>query len=460
MIRKTVKSFAALLIAAVVVAGPATQAFAKSNNKISAGNGQRVKNVIVMVADGWGYNQILATNYYNNGKAKSESYQKFPVDVAMSTYSVGSYDPLTIWNNFDSFKKQPTDSAAAGTAMSTGYKTYDAGIGVDMNEKTVAHIADAFEAMGRSTGVVSTVQFFHATPAAFSVHNINRNNYNQIAEEMIRDSALDVVMAPGHPGFNDNNQKMAAMNFGTLSSNRTAAPGNGEKLWNDLVSGKAGADSNNDGIADPWKFIETKEEFVNIMTGDAPDKVFGVPQVSTTLQQGRSGDSKADPYAVKMNENVPTLAEMSKAALNVLDNNKEGLFLIIEGGAIDWAGHANQSGRVIEEMSDFNEAVDAVIDWVNTNSNWGETLLIVTGDHETGYLTGKAGVYSAVENNGAGVLPVMAWNSSDHTNQLIPMFAKGQGSNLLKKAADQKDPVRGNYMDNTEFYSIIMDLLK
>jgi len=123
---------------------------------------------------------------------------------------------------------------------------------------------------------------------------------------------------------------------------------------------------------------------------------------------------------------------MTRGALNVLDNDADGFFLMVEGGAIDWAGHANQSGRLIEEQADFNEAVAAVCDWVEQNSSWSETLVIVTGDHETGYLTGTAGVYDAVLNNGQGNMPTLAWNSGDHTNQLIPFYAKGAGAEIFK----------------------------
>ena len=134
-----------------------------------------------------------------------------------------------------------------------------------------------------------------------------------------------------------------------------------------------------------------------------------MPQVYTTLQQARAGDGKADPFVVPLTTSVPTLAEMSRAALNVLDNDPDGFVMMIEGGAVDWAGHANQSGRLIEEQVDFDLAVDAVLAWVEANSNWGETLLIVTGDHETGYLTGPMDVanpaWSAVINNGAGRCP-------------------------------------------------------
>ncbi len=106
------------------------------------------------------------------------------------------------------------------------------------------------------------------------------------------------------------------------------------------------------------------------------------------MQSNRSGDGYADPFVVPLIDTVPTLEEMTKAALNILDDDPDGLFLMIEGGAVDWASHANQSGRMIEEHIDFDNSVQAVVDWVQKNSNWGETLLIVTSDHETGYLTG------------------------------------------------------------------------
>ena len=132
---------------------------------------------------------------------------------------------------------------------------------------------------------------------------------------------------------------------------------------------------------------------------------------------------------------------------------------MIEGGAVDWAGHANQSGRLIEEQEDFNAAVEAVCKWVEENSSWSETLVIVTGDHEAGYLTGTNGVNDEVSNNGEGVMPTMAWNSGDHTNQLIPFYAKGCGAEIFKKLADEKDPVRGNYINNTEMMDAILALI-
>ena len=108
----------------------------------------------------------------------------------------------------------------------------------------------------------------------------------------------------------------------------------------------------------------------------------------------------------------------------------------------------------------FDAAVDAVIKWVEKNSNWNETLVIVTGDHETGYLTGPgaSGERNQIVNNGKGKLPGMKWNSPEHTNLLIPVFAKGAAARQLKNRAVGTDPVRGSYIDNTDIGKLIISL--
>lgn len=229
-------------------------------------------------------------------------------------------------------------------------------------------------------------------------------------------------------------------------------------------AGIGGNDADGDGDFDPWTLIQTRQEFQDLASGGTPARVIGVPQVYSTLQQSRTGDGKADPYVVPLTSSVPTLVEMTQAALNVLDNDPDGFMLMIEGGAVDWAAHANQSGRLIEEQIDFNHSVEAVIEWVQKNSNWAETLLIITADHETGYLTGPMDLANPINvpvvNNGAGVLPGMQWNFGDHTNQLVPFYAKGSGATSFKLAADAIDPVRGAYLDNTDIARIIFELLR
>jgi len=127
---------------------------------------------------------------------------------------------------------------------------------------------------------------------------------------------------------------------------------------------------------------------------------------------------------------------------------------MIEGGATDWASHSNQKGRLIEEMNGFFEAVDAVCAWVEKNSSWNETMLIVTGDHETGLLWGEKPFMPLVD-KGKGNLPVMNFNSNDHTNSLIPFYAKGAGSELYLNFADERDSVRGPFIQNAEIAQLI-----
>jgi len=336
--------------------------------------------------------------------------------------------------------------------MSTGVKNLDGVIGIDPAGNALRHAFQRAEEVGKSTGVITNVQWSHATPAGFVAHNSSRNNYDQIAREMIYDSATDVIMGAGHPFYNDNGERLSTPPFQYKYVG-------GEATWNDLVAGTAG---------DPdWTHIQTRQEFRRLMWGRAPKRVCGTAQVASTTQQSRRNnpgdpDNRDDaPYEVPLNETVPTLAEMTLGALNVLDCDNDGLCLMIEGGAVDWTGHANQKGRLIEEEIDFNHAVEAVMLWVLCHSNWDETLLIVTGDHETGYLWGRGSnpTWEPIVNNGRGVPPGMQFNSGDHTNQLIPIFAKGDASRLLAAKADQVDPERGRYIDNTEIAEVMFDVI-
>jgi len=211
-----------------------------------------------------------------------------------------------------------------------------------------------------------------------------------------------------------------------------------------------------------WDYVETKSDFEALAEGSVEsDKVFGLAQVETTLQQGRSGGEAGQlPGEIAFNDNVPDLATMSEGALNVLGQDDEGFHLMIEGGAIDWTGHANDTTRNIEETQDFNAAVESVVDWVEENSSWDETLLIVTADHETGYLGGAEDDPNFTEMTGnAGELPTVGWSSGDHTNHLVPYFFKGAGSDAILNSTIGTDPVRGDYIDNVTVANLLKDEL-
>lgn len=444
-----------LLIAFLILAISVTPAFAASG---SGPTKPAAKNVIVMISDGWGFNHLEAVSYYEYGKDARQIYNRFPFQFAISTWEVEraadncppGYDPALAWSNFD-YVRYPcaTDSASAATALATGVKTYNGYIGVDVDGLSVPNGLELAEELGKATGVVTSVEWSHATPAGFVAHNISRNNYEQLAKDMVSLSAADVIMGAGHPWYDKDGLLKATPNLYRYVG--------GQVTWDALVAGTAGGDADGDGIADPWTLVQTRAEFQALMSGPTPERVLGTAQVYETLQQGRSGDGKAAPYVVPRIETVPTLAEMTVAALNVLDNDPDGLYLMIEGGAVDWASHANQSGRMMEEAIEFERAVEAVVDWVQKNSNWGETLLIVTGDHETGYLTGPGSNpgWAPIVNNGAGNLPGMQWNSPEHTNNLMVLSAKGDAARMFSRYADQYDPVRGRYLDNTEVAHLV-----
>lgn len=452
MTGKRTSKLACLLLATTVALGLTSAPAAGKAKKPDA------KNVIVMIADGFGFNHDTAGSFYEYGEDSKQIYNQFPFQFAMSTYMaypVGDacdgvgYDPAAAWGDFEYVKSCYTDSAAAATTMATGVKTLNGVIGQDASGADMLNVLEFAEQLGKATGVVSSVEFSHATPAAFVAHNTSRNNYEAIAQEMVYDSAADVIMGAGHPWYDHDGQMRAVP--GTFKYV------GGEATWDGLVAGTAGGDADGDTIDDPWLLIQSRVEFQALAAGPTPKRVIGVPKVYQTLQVNRSGDSLADPYVVPLLSTVPTLEEMTAAALNILDEDPDGMFLMIEGGAIDWAGHGNESGRMIEELIDFERSVEAVVDWVETNSNWGETLLIVTADHETGYLNGPGSdpTWEPITNNGVGVLPGMEWHSTSHTNSLVMVAAKGAAGRVLRGYADGFDMVRGWYLDNSELGQLL-----
>lgn len=441
------------------------------------------KNVILMISDGQGFNTVKATDYYTGAPAV---YESFDVKYGMQTNSANNpagYDPALMAADFNYAKSGATDSASAATAMYTGRKNYDGQINWSTSGQPIKTFFEKAAKQGMSIGAVSSVPISHATPAAVYGHNKSRNNYAEIAAEAVYGSNpvanngfynagnyngyLKVIMGAGHPDYDDNNSYQPG-----VSDNYVG----GSQAWTDLANGVSG-----------WARIDGKAAFQSLASGPTPDKVFGVAKVNSTLQNNRTGADPADPpYADPLNANVPSLVDMTKAALNVLDNNSNGFAVMIEGGAIDWANHSNLLGRMIEEQIDFNASVQAAVDWVNTHSNWNETLLIVTADHECGHLWGPGGLdyldnntngtynsgidtflgYRQIVDNGVGALPGAEYFSNNHTNALVPLFAKGAGSELFAGFVTGTDANlaamygldaswAGQYVDNTSIYGVM-----
>ncbi|WIM67820.1 alkaline phosphatase [Corynebacterium breve] len=404
------------------------------------------KNIIYLIGDGMGYDHVAAANFYQTGDSRYQvegpagselaqidapAVQKFEGDdwneLGMTSFQHGnSYDGKAAWSDHNYVNLDTTDSAAAGTAMATGVKTVNGMLGVDPNNAAQENTSERAKDNEKAAGVVSSVPFSHATPAAWAVHTESRNDYQLIADQMIN-SELDVVFGAGNPHFDDNAQRIDTPDYKYIS----------EGSFNKLANGET-----------DWAYVEEDVDFEALAAGKVEDKdYFGIAQAGSTLQQGRAGES-VEPYDVPFND-VVDLETMTLGALNVLSQDEDGFHLMVEGGAIDWAGHANDIARDIEETEAFIDAANAVIDWVETNSSWEETLVIVTADHETGYLSaaGEDPDWKAMTGE-AGKAPNHAYYSGNHTNELVPFYFKGAGSEDILAATTGTDPVRGNYVDN------------
>jgi alkaline phosphatase len=400
------------------------------------------KNIILMIADGGGFNQYTSASYYQNGAAGSQVYDGPGwVKYGCTTYDVyGSYSPSSMWSAFSFQQDGATDSAAAATALNTGVKTYDGAIDVDVSFEALATIAQIEDARGRSTGAVTTVPLSHATPACVWAHNDDRGNYEAIANEMIYNSGLDVIMGAGNPDYNNDGQP----------ASMTSEYVGGATTWSQLKNGTTGQG---------WTLIESKTAFESYAANPnlPAARLIGIAQASYTLQEKRSSASP--------NTNVPDLQTISMAAINVLSKNPNGFFLMIEGGAIDFANHDMRLDRMLEEFGDFSRAVEAVANWVETHSSWDQTLLIITADHESGCLWGPDSgddVFGTVINNGAHVLPGAIYYTGAHTNQLVPLYARGVGSELFASKVKGTDGTAavtygfsGQYVDNTDVFQVM-----
>ncbi|WHS28887.1 alkaline phosphatase [Auritidibacter ignavus] len=469
---------AAATVATASLVAPSATAQETANAPEAA---QAPKNIILLIGDGMGYNHVDSASLFENGESNwqisvdpendqqqhqsdygdnpQQSYEEFDLQIGMSHHSLDSpvYDPEAAWADFDWVKNNPTDSAASGTALASGHKTHNGSLGVDDDGEPVENFAEYAAEKGLATGVVSSVPFGHATPASWGAHVADRGENHAIAEQMINGD-LDVIIGAGHPLFDvDGESRDAEWKWLT------------EEQYTDLQDGET-----------DFTFLETTAELKDVANGNnVPESLFGLVPVAETLQFDRTALAEAEPRrdngrvdGVPLEEgqsplpgeiaknDVPTLAELTDAALNVLEQNDEGFFTMIEGGAIDWAGHANATTGNLEEQIEFNDAVDTVVNWVEENSSWDETLVMVTADHETGFLSGPGAGTAWTQITGeAGQLPVDGWYSGDHTQALVPFFAHGAGADSVLNYVQGEDPVRGQYIDNTDVAKLSFDLL-
>jgi len=446
------------------------------------------KNVILMIADGTGASAIAATGMYAGKLGKQvfdgpewtktwsstyplrtgENPASGPAGLAQDPNAV--YDPAKNWDTTpvttttgqfaDRFagyawtKKTAPDSANTMSAIVNGHKSYNNAINVDGNGQPVTTFAEVESRAGKAVGVVTTVEFADATPAAGAgTHNVSRAAHQAIASEMLNAGIVSVIIGTGNPNYDNDGVRRAAPDYGWI----------GESDWTALKAGthKSG-----------FKLIEDKAAFDALPSAaNPPRKLIGIARSFNATQMYRRGAAPASetPYSVPRKSDVPDLPTMARGALNILDDDPDGLFLVIEGGAVDRAEHADNLGRMIEEKTEFDSAVAAVSAYLDANTNgnnWSNTLVIVTADHDHLLLGPDSDTvpFQDLTDKGADKVPGYKWQSNSHSNRLVPLYARGAGAALVTGCARKNDAYtdgqgrhfgRGAYLDETDIFAVM-----
>lgn len=278
-----------------------------------------VKNVILLIPDGMSVSATAIARYMLNGNEDGSN------KLVMDQYATGLI--TTTWAH-----GPITDSAPAGTAYAIGHKSLNGSLGIDANKTPKATILEAAQLEGKAVGLIATSKFMHATPAAFSSHEMKRSNYATIAEQILNQD-IDVLLGTGASKVDTKELDILAIaksNGFEIASNKTEMQkSNAKKLWGNFSS----------------------------ITGGTSNLSYDI-------------DRKID--------EEPSLSEMTEKAIDVLNKNKSGFFLMVEGSKIDWAAHANDTIGIISDVLAFDEAFKVALDFAKKDGN---TIVIAVTDH-------------------------------------------------------------------------------
>lgn len=336
--KKAVISLIVFSILAASIAGIG----ARSNNN------RKYDNVIVMVPDGCNQNIQTAARWYKGEQLTLDSM----VSGTVSTYMANSII---------------TGSAAAGTAFATGHKTTVRFLGVgprtdDLLEgfiptaepyAPVASVLETAKLAGKATGLVATSRITHATPAAYACHVHDRGMDNEIMENMVYED-VDVVFGGGFRHLIPTDYTYTTSFGDSWSGKRT----DDQNLYEELLSRG-------------YQVVDNKDDMMELSRG----KVWG-------LFDDSHMDAEID--REMLHPSQPSLADMTAKAIELLDKDPDGFFLMVEGSQIDWAGHNNDPIYMITDFLEFDEAVQVAVDFAEQDK---KTLVLVFPDHNTGGMT-------------------------------------------------------------------------
>ncbi|MDI9395421.1 MAG: alkaline phosphatase [Euryarchaeota archaeon] len=310
------------------------------DGKDCPGSEAEIKNVIVLVPDGCSQSVQTLARWYSGKPLKLDEI----VAGLVSTYSIDSVI---------------TDSSSAATAFATGYKTTNGFVSVgpsnasvlsilkspseSMQYRPLATVLEGAKLEGKATGLVATSRVTHATPAAFASHVDNRDNENEIMEQMVYGN-IDVVFGGGSRHL--------------VSEAEGGKRTDGENLTEVLLERG-------------YQYVDNRDKMLNLSSG----KTWGL---------FASSHMAPDIDRSELAPEEPSLAEMTGKAVELLSQDKDGFFLMVEGSQVDWANHANDPAYVVTEFLAFDEAVKVAVDFAEKD---GHTLVLAFPDHNTGGMT-------------------------------------------------------------------------
>lgn len=330
------KKIRGIIATFLVVAGVTTNIHGSKSNVVYANEKSKAKNVIMLIADGMSTEGITLARH-----TKGNS-------LAMDEISVGSV--ITSWAN-----GPITDSAPGGTVYAAGEKTNNKYIGTSVNDTPMASILEGAESVGKATGIVATSEITHATPGDFTAHTNNRKNYNQILQQQINQD-MEVVLGGGFNKPSGFTSEVSTDEFRSYYE---------EQVNNIKEEG--------------FDFITTKDELISY----DGDKLWG---------SFADADLKYDFDRQSDNDNVqPSLAEMTDKAIEVLNKDEDGFFLMVEGSKVDWAAHANNTVGIVSDILAFDEAVKTAVEFAKADGN---TVVVVTTDHGNSGITIGSSYYN------------------------------------------------------------------
>jgi alkaline phosphatase len=285
-----------------------------------------------------------------------------------------------------------TDSASSATSMTAGIKTFNASINVDVEAKQHETIAHQLQREGYAIGVVTSVPISHATPAAAYSHNVSRDDFQDLTRDLLglrsvahRDEPLpgvDVLIGGGWgenvvedggqgKNFIPGNRYLAAEDLTAID----AAQG-GRYTIAQRTTGKPGAEVLSEGVK---QAIENKTRFFGYFGAGGGHLPFATADGDYQPAKGARG--VAEKYSdADVSEN-PKLADMTRAALEVLDSRSDKFWLMVESGDVDWANHDNNIDNSIGAVKSGDDAFRAIAEWAEAGNHWDDTAVILTADH-------------------------------------------------------------------------------